>query len=152
MTKEEMIEQLENMILLIRQNGKDWLDERDIPILEEVIKIMKMKPCEDVISRQAVLNEIETVCFSKVWSKFRADNGSNGTRDYIINYIDQLPSVQPEPKTGKWNKIIDKFSIWREAWHYECSNCGNYISGYGKYKYCPECGTKMKEGEQGEIE
>lgn len=50
---------------------------------------------DDLISRQAVLSEIETVCFSKAWSKFRADNGSNGTRDYIINYIKQLPSVQP---------------------------------------------------------
>lgn len=51
----------------------------------------------DLISKQAVLSEIETVCFSKAWSKFRADNGSNGTRDYIINYIKQLPSSQPEP-------------------------------------------------------
>ena len=34
MTHEEMIEQLENTILLIEQNGEEWLDERDIPILE----------------------------------------------------------------------------------------------------------------------
>lgn len=41
MTKAEMIEQIENTILLIKQNGKDWWDERDIPILEEAIKAMK---------------------------------------------------------------------------------------------------------------
>ena len=39
-----MIEQLENTILLIRQNGKDWLDERDIPILEEAIQVLKLEP------------------------------------------------------------------------------------------------------------
>ena len=98
MTREEMIEQLENTILLIEQNGKDWFDERDIPILEAAIKAMKMEPCEDCISRQDVLNEIEIVCFSKTWAKFRADYGSNGTRDYIINYIKQLPPVQPEQR------------------------------------------------------
>lgn len=51
---------------------------------------------KDVISRQALLSEIETVCFSKEWIKFRADYGRNGTRDYIINYIKQMPSVKPE--------------------------------------------------------
>lgn len=38
MTNEEIIEQLENTIGLIKQNGKDWLDDRDIPILEACIK------------------------------------------------------------------------------------------------------------------
>ena len=33
-TRAEVIEQLEIAIALIKQNGKDWLDERDIPILE----------------------------------------------------------------------------------------------------------------------
>ena len=38
MTNEEIIEQLENAIELIKQDGKDWLDDRDIPILEACIK------------------------------------------------------------------------------------------------------------------
>lgn len=38
MTKEEIIEQIENTIELIKQDGKDWLDDRDIPILEACIK------------------------------------------------------------------------------------------------------------------
>lgn len=38
MTREEIIEQIENAIELIKQDGKDWLDDRDIPILEECIK------------------------------------------------------------------------------------------------------------------
>ena len=38
MTNGEIIEQLENTIGLIKQDGKDWLDDRDIPILEACIK------------------------------------------------------------------------------------------------------------------
>ena len=38
MTREEIIEQLENAIELIKQDGKDWLDDRDIPILEACIE------------------------------------------------------------------------------------------------------------------
>lgn len=38
MTNEEIIEQLENTIGLIKQDEKDWLDDRDIPILEACIK------------------------------------------------------------------------------------------------------------------
>lgn len=40
MTNEEIIEQLENTIGLIKQDGKDWLDDRDIPILEACIKVL----------------------------------------------------------------------------------------------------------------
>ena len=73
MTLEEMIEQLENTILLIKQNGKDWLDERDIPILEEAIKAIKKKfnimdllaeereKKEEVEQRTAILNDVNNV-------------------------------------------------------------------------------------------
>lgn len=61
--------------------------------------IQMTESCKDTISRQALLSEIETVCFSEEWIKFRVDYGSNGTRDYIINYIKQMSSVQPKQKT-----------------------------------------------------
>lgn len=40
MTKVEAIEQFQNAIDLIKQDGKDWLDERDIPMLEMAIKAL----------------------------------------------------------------------------------------------------------------
>ena len=43
MSIEEAIEQFQNAIDLIKQNGKDWLDERDIPMLEMAIKALKKK-------------------------------------------------------------------------------------------------------------
>lgn len=41
MTNEEAIEQFQNAIDLIKQNGKDWLDERDIPLLDMAIKALQ---------------------------------------------------------------------------------------------------------------
>ena len=52
-TAEEAIEELENAMLLIIDNGKDWMDERDLPVLKMAIDALKkqipMKPilCDD---------------------------------------------------------------------------------------------------------
>lgn len=56
----------------------------------------------DCISRRAVLEKIKEVCFSKEWARFRADYGSNGQRDLLIDYIEQLPHVEPQPRKGYW--------------------------------------------------
>ena len=41
MTNQEAINELQLAIDLIKQDGKDWLDERDIPILEMAIKALE---------------------------------------------------------------------------------------------------------------
>ena len=40
MTKDEAIEQLQNCIDLIKQDGQDYLDERDIPLLDMAIEAL----------------------------------------------------------------------------------------------------------------
>ena len=37
---ESIIEQLENTIGLIEQDGQDWWDERDIPMLKQIIDVL----------------------------------------------------------------------------------------------------------------
>ena len=46
---ENAIEQLELAIDLIKQNGKDWLDERDIPMLKKVVEALQKEiiHCKD---------------------------------------------------------------------------------------------------------
>ena len=50
MTNSEAIDELQYAIDLIKQDGKDWIDERDIPILEMAIhaleKQIPKKPIE----------------------------------------------------------------------------------------------------------
>jgi hypothetical protein len=93
---------------------------------------------KDTISRQAVLNKIKEVCFSEEWLQFRIDYGSYGQRDFLFNYIENLPPVTPQPKTGHWIRV-DKDKL-------RCSKCDviHFIAQYppGKITWCPNCGSK----------
>ena len=95
----------------------------------------------DCISRQAVLNKFREVCFSKEWIQFRADYGSHGQRDFLINYIEGLPHVTPSQKRGQWlyGELIPNDITGN--WYAECSECGKVriIDNY-----CPNCGSKME--------
>lgn len=79
----------------------------------------------DLIDREQavkIIDEIDTFCA--------------GWRDYAISRIKSLPSAE---KTGKWIDSID-----HDGWF--CSKCGYSISSrYGKYNYCPNCGSRMVE-------
>lgn len=93
----------------------------------------KMKPveqetCEDAISRQAVLDEMN----------IRRDNGDMITAGFIKG----LPPIRLKAKVGKWKYYQNKKGNWIN----ECSVC-KCDAGVGyQYKYCPNCGSEMKEG------
>lgn len=71
----------------------------------------------------------------------------------IIEKINNAPTVDAEPvRHGKWTHT--KWSNMRHD--YSCSLCGCRISGVDPfslsataYYYCPECGAKMDEVEDG---
>lgn len=44
MTREEAIQELQNCIELIRQDGQDYIDERDIPLLNMAIEALTDQP------------------------------------------------------------------------------------------------------------
>lgn len=99
------------------------------------IQTLEQEPCEDAISRQAVLDLLEDT--------------NNG---WIINEVSQLPSVKPQENTGHWIGIDEEP---HEVW--ECDHCGFVIDGSGcidpydyrdTYKYCPYCGAKMIEPQE----
>lgn len=87
-------------------------------IANEVVKKMQ-QPCEDTISRQAVLD-----CLTE--------------RDKIKN----LPPVTPKPKTGHWIKH-EPGGIG----YIECSECLCWFleSGLLRNSYCPNCGAKNRK-------
>lgn len=131
---------------------------RDLPIrkddkkaLDMAIKALEQQPCEDTISRQAVLD---------VWHTSYSDNREENEEIQYKKIAFELPSVNPqEPKTGHWvEENINEYS--RKV---VCSECGcpppfEHISngdvysanGHGvfnKTKYCPSCGAKMESEE-----
>ena len=86
------------------------------------------EPCEDAVSRQAVLKEFE-----------------KGTEN-LYGRIDKLPSVQPKAKTGHWIRL-PKNGLSGLPW-YECSECEKErcIAMLRDFNYCPNCGAEMKGG------
>jgi len=101
------------------------------------IKALEQEPCEDAISRQAVMNCID------------------GYSQMIIRplelkgYIDDLQPVTPKQKTGHW--IEDDFTGI-----IKCSICDNdapiSTTSGEQYcsNYCPNCGVKMVEPQESE--
>lgn len=111
---------------------------------DEIIKALEQEPCEDAISRQAVLDLCERF---------------DGCVPYsVLSSYDILSPVNPQPKTGKWI-MIDK-----ELQRYKCSECGEVIRLYKKseipklekdetlsnYPFS-HCGCRMVESQESEV-
>lgn len=90
------------------------------------IKALEQEPCEDAISRQAVLALATEECETAIIPYKRFVKGVNA-----------LPPFNPRPKTGHW--------IWCGGSH-KCSNCEEYTCFSFKKppRYCPNCGAKME--------
>ena len=131
----------------------DYSDKELCEALDVAIKALEQEPCEDAVSRQAVIDTIGKVLDygdGMVWEAL-----SHAQRDVVL-----LPSVNPqEPKIGHWKMkhYIDKnrqgFNMWM------CSECYNEYSydaetgvGITDAHYCPNCGAKMVEPQESEEE
>ena len=91
----------------------------------------------ELISRQAV---IEAVRRSEALDRAFGYG-------HAVDALRELPSAQPERKTGHWIKT----ARWGRV--YYCDQCRNYLDfdgvnvGRGSANFCPNCGAKMR-GEQ----
>lgn len=88
------------------------------------------EPCDDAISRQAVLKQLKG-CLT----------GGETEYSYAKIHIDNIPPVTPQPKTGHW--------IYKTVRGEEvpcCSRCGLDNGTYYEFNFCPECGANMSEG------
>lgn len=127
-------------ISALEQEQKD--DELAAEVVENALKI-KDEPCDDAISREAVLSVIDG------W--YEQNRDTENIEDLII-LITYMSSVQPSRK-GHWIEV-EKYSDGKHK--IECSECGNYIFDRGhansqnvkeKYRYCNYCGADMREGD-----
>lgn len=87
----------------------------------------------DLIDREQAIKAIEDLqdCY----------NGFSDTYDKacIIGVLEELPSVE---KTGRWIKEPNCM--------FRCSLCGDHypsITGYMRYKFCPNCAARMVSDE-----
>jgi len=108
--------------------------------LDMAIKALEQEPCEDAISRQAVLEYIEGS---------DAELGHSTENELVRQDIKELPPVTPQSKTGHWRAIYQGDEII----DYRCSECEfGSTSGKSTYRmhYCPNCGCHMVEPQESE--
>ena len=100
-----------------------WID--DVPLAQP-----KPIECEDAISRADAVRVASGYCHPQ----------------NIANELAKLPSVNPQPKTGRWVQISPQGI-------YECSECGQNVmtSDICAYKFCHGCGAKMVEPQENEV-
>ena len=87
--------------------------------------------CSDLISRQAVLDAVNDcgICIQKILD---------------------IPSAEPERKTGKWVDGMLYYDFDESEWEkVKCSVCENFVTKQifyhdNKYHYCPYCGADMR--------
>ena len=89
----------------------------------------------DLISRQAVLNELPHALWGKEWDEALAKA-----------IIESMPTIDPV-KHGKWEV---KPTLKENVWLCRCSACGHKFSLNGSNRtielaYCPWCGARMEE-------
>lgn len=128
MTNEELI-----------RYGKDYLHDLETAccsisdthkeFVRESIKSLEQQPCDDCVSRKAV---IDAIYANGVW-----ENEYNLTSSRIKKAVENLSSVQPKPKTGYWDKT---------GCSYRCSECMvmPVFKDIRTLKYCPNCGADMR--------
>ena len=63
--------------------------------------------------------------------------------DQIIDIVSELPSAQPERKTGKWCKSYADHEAFGVRPFFRYCSCCNEITVH-PYKYCPNCGARME--------
>lgn len=124
--------------------------QKTITALDMAIEALEQQPCDDCVSRQAVLDGLASI--AKVKARSDAQKSLMGR---IMFFVEQLPPVTPKEKTGHWIK----YSIPRcGEQHYQCTSCGYYIN-FGQwgevytkqFKYCPSCSAKMIEPQESEV-
>lgn len=118
---------IDNQIGILRKQLYSLIGEPMAESKHSTIEELEQEPCEDCISKKAVLDKINEICFSREQESvdFRVSQGSNGQRDLIINFIENLPSVQSKPKTEVLDKIraeIDRQEKWLMSAGYNAYN------------------------------
>lgn len=147
MTREEAIKRLKCWL----SNGTEgmtsdragyiegWFVNADVKAFQMAIQALEQEPCENAISRQAVLEYIEGS---------EAELGHSSENELVCQDIKELPPVTSKPKMGRW--IDEGFYAEGHSEHaYRCSECDEHYIGYvGEFKHCPNCGAKMQEVEE----
>ena len=103
MTNKEIIEQLENAIDLIKQDGKDWLDDRDIPILEACIKSLTAYECGEHANEWISVSEKLPKAFEFV--NCTCHSLIDDREDWVVETV-YVPQSPDSPYSDLYKKVF----------------------------------------------
>ena len=109
--------------------------------LDIIDKYAEQEPCDDVVSRQAVLKMAYDM------SEIDGEHFTEPCMVVDVEDIQKLSSVRPQEQTGKW---LD----YRDDGFVECPFCGhatNCEDDIDELHYCFYCGAKMVEPQESEV-
>lgn len=93
---------------------------------------------DDLISRQAVIDAINSGLLSIDDYHFECPSECNSMLEWAVNAVKELPTAE---KRGKWMKTVTFYPY--------CSECDWMPEEdemmHGLYSYCPNCGARMEE-------
>ena len=143
MTREQTIKSALKFLVHKQQEQGSWgyADNDNINKVpwNEALEWIDQQPCGDLISRQAVIDTIETDCS---WDIFNDWGSRTPTGENIINAIKSVPSVETERKPGKWIKVVNPdTNEWVGG--FKCSECDRCCAQMSM-NYCANCGAPME--------
>ena len=93
---------------------------------------------DDLISRQATIDFIKEHSYPVRYGGNSIEQGMTVTG--IEQALNEMPSIQPKQKTGRWEHDGGHF-----ANRWICSQCGyKFYFEKSEAKYCTNCGAKME--------
>ena len=121
----------QNIRAILECNFSETKEEL-IDIAVKNIMALSQEPCEDAISRDAVIRLIrnENSALNDIFVTHSAG-------EKLSKQINELPSVTPSRHKGHW--------IWVKD-YCKCSECGIGM-GHTEYDFCPNCGAEMESEE-----
>lgn len=94
----------------------------------------------DLIERQAAIDAIRSLYI--LIPKKNNDFAYDMAIDQAYDMVEDLPSAEPERKTGKWLIEYHDSILGRRAEIKYCSEC-RQVSPF-RHKFCPNCGADMR--------
>ena len=108
--------------------------------LDLAIEVLEQQPCEDCISREALLDKLEE---PMNWTDSEAEIQEQRDYEGFIELVKSMPSITPSRPKGKWIHWTDDYKDY-----VTCSCCGYGEEGEvllsDKTPFCPICGADMR--------
>ena len=108
MKREEAIQQLQNCKDLIKQDGQDYLDERDVPILDMAIEALRNcseKPNGSLISKEDAIEAMD-----KLWGDIKRTHRrvAKGHEAVYLDMRGTIKTLPPADRPTGWIPVSEK--------------------------------------------